>query len=251
MALADSLSAGRLAAPFHHVGVQRVAPGSDAAAVAAKLNRLCASGMRAADLACRLRAVARARGRSAHRRPHRAGVERPSISARRVVTPAWSCAIYSRRRGARYASRSTPFTMAGPCSARLRKNMATNQVRKSDGPPRERELSTSPVHRVDRKKATQTRLLEVLRPPVSRLRFPLTRPAPNATGMISACSVGTIGPLPASRRLWFTCGLTRRLTSRGSFNSAEPRIGCERGVRTAMMGGRLYTPGWPEGESVE
>jgi hypothetical protein len=60
-ALADALAAGRLAAPFTTVAVQRVAPGSDAATVAAELDRLGASGMRAMELAYLLRALAHER----------------------------------------------------------------------------------------------------------------------------------------------------------------------------------------------
>lgn len=59
--LADALAAGRLAAPFTSVGVQRVAPGSDAATVAAELDRLGACGMRTTELAYLLHALAHER----------------------------------------------------------------------------------------------------------------------------------------------------------------------------------------------
>jgi phosphatidylserine/phosphatidylglycerophosphate/cardiolipin synthase-like enzyme len=60
-ALADALAAGRLAAPFTTVAVQRVAPGADAATVAAELDRLGGSGVRAAELGYLLRALAHER----------------------------------------------------------------------------------------------------------------------------------------------------------------------------------------------
>src|SRR5688500_9324153 len=60
-ALADALAAGRLAAPFTTVSVQRVAPGGDATAIAAELHRLESSGMRATELAYLLRAIAQER----------------------------------------------------------------------------------------------------------------------------------------------------------------------------------------------
>lgn len=60
-ALADALAAGRLVAPFTTVALQRIAPGPDAAVVAAELDRLAESGMRAPDLAYLLRAIAHER----------------------------------------------------------------------------------------------------------------------------------------------------------------------------------------------
>jgi hypothetical protein len=61
MALADALAGSRLAAPFTTVAVQRVAPGADAAIVAAELHRLGASGMQATELSYMLRALAHER----------------------------------------------------------------------------------------------------------------------------------------------------------------------------------------------
>lgn len=56
-AIADALAAGRLAPPFTTVAVQRVAPGADAAVVAAELHRLDGEGMRASELAYLFRAL--------------------------------------------------------------------------------------------------------------------------------------------------------------------------------------------------